>query len=1355
MGLTSLISNVPTFMMNLSSSIFSSGSTVNFLSAASSSESFMDTLFIFLAKLGYFSAKWMLYLLDILFSYIQQLCGLNMSFESLEKMVSKESDFVFNLLLTARDTITPIIRNLIGLAVALIIFFAILAVIRNIFNSSKNGGPADLKSVARDSIRALVLLIITPMLAIVGIIASNTILISLYNATNTSQSTSVSTQLFSASTVSANSYRIYAQSDGRIPITFDFSKDDEIIEYYESHPVTPEFREYMKSDQNLIYNTSKMFENATYYTFTGLNDVLSHGTGSIERNVNEYYGIYDRSAAAFGSMTEEGASKVDAYKKIQAYKPEYFVMADVIDFCIETGDSAYFKTIEEVLQSIVITNNERLLASTIRNYNIQFLNDDLKELRLVGLAVNPATQITTPQSNYIDLFNDGDWSVIRFTSTYYDADVNSEPVKKMDIQYNHVRGAVDELYGAKYIMALELVDFRNNVSTPYFAPLSIGGSVNGKFGFESKFIQRGQIVAAKGIFSESKFPTAITQSKDKTEVQFYRQNLSAITLGDTSQVAGGSLTVEKEEEKSGGFLSKIWDAITSLFKPKASATIDEQAIVITYKAETTTVNVLSAGKLSISYMFEDALSNGIGSVVTSVRQFASNEEVEQIGVFGLNLTNLYYANKINILVLVVGAFILIKITFTAVFALINRSYELFLTIMIYPTACATIPFDDNGYKQWTKTYTQRLFSTYGLILGVNFVLMLFPIISEIQFFEAGELALSKPLMRFRNLFNGVAKVATLGAVQAAISVEFLASFLNLIVVILFELVAFTLLETIPETISQITGASNVQGINPIESMGKVLKVMAGITKTVFTGIGGIKDILFAMVPTKHNRSREKIKAKIKEKADKALDGVKSFVPGSEIVRSAKDMKYLHDKKKQQKDAMKDLKEKLDSSTNSKEDIQKAFDAVLKSQQAYTNAINDPRKAREADASEQRKQDRLGLGSSRDDDEADEESGESEYKTDRELKKEKKRYDAIVKRLKKKEKREGLSQEEQKSLDTYTRLSDSRQNQMANRVSKSQFEQAQGTVQMLEAMKASGQTLTEDEEKQLESAQAMVDKYQDVQSKTSLSSRMAHAKEKKAEEKKATKEAEARKKMISAFSHVDLQSRMQQAKYLKEMDASIATAVADLEGINQDMNKVYAMINQDDEAFNASLEGIASKDVQAKIKALREAEMQKATMLGYLDREQQARVQRGVNLQEYKNRNANPNGKRKNESYADKEANYEADKADLEAKIAELKAQGISSGNIQEYNKLMAQKQKLESQHKYYTENWQPSQGKTKQELAQERNNRRQREQWEAEAVDELQEQGEALTSENIQKLVEQKRQEFLKKKYKKRKGIGQ
>ena len=66
---------------------------------------------------------------------------------------------------------------------------------------------------------------------------------------------------------------------------------------------------------------------------------------------------------------------------------------------------------------------------------------------------------------------------------------------------------------------------------------------------------------------------------------------------------------------------------------------------------------------------------------------------------------------------------------------------------------------------------------------------------------------------------------------------------------------------------------------------------------------------------------------------------------------------------------------------------------------------------------------------------------------------------------------------------------------------------------------------------------------------------------------------------------------------------------------------------------------------------------------------------------------------------------------------------------------------------YYQEN----STKTKKQINQERANRAQREMWERQAMEELEADGKDLDPVAIQRLVEEKRQEFLRKKNKKKK----
>ncbi len=1320
MNFISSVTKIPNLMVKIASSIFSGGSS--FICGASGFSKLIDAVFNFLSKIFYFVSKWMLFILDILFSFIRQLCGLEMKYDSLQTMVSKESDFVFNLLFTATDTITPIIKNLIGLAIALIIFFAILAVIKTSFESLKNKSPADIKGVVAKTLRAFVLLIITPMLAIIGIVASNTILKALYNATNTTNSNSLSAQLFSASATSASAYRTYAQNGLKIPMTFDFTKQLEMVEYYKDKPLTDEFREYVGSVENIIFTNYKEFNDGAFTDFRLLNDTYS-STGSAADRAKVYYNYYDRHPDAFSPTgSVEG---VNAFKKILAYRPEYYVMADVIDFCINTGNKAYFKTVQEMLDSVADVGDENLFGSVIRMFDIKFLDGDLKQI-VTRPVTNPNTEIRSTFTSLIDVFKKDSWRLIRFESTYYDADDSSNPTRKMDIQYNHVRGATDELAGAKYIMCIgkeaKVWTGAGDVKHFYYYPLTIGFASGEESGFSSEFIQMNQIIAAKGIFSESTYPTAIRQTEDGAEIQFYRHNLITVTVGDPNAVGTGGM--KAEEKKSG--LAKFFQKLTALLNPKVDANIDTEQVVTAYSYEEVIVNNLASGTLSLSYMFEDSFTSFLGGIVNgasnAIRSGSGAEGTEQIGLFGLKLENVFIPRKINMIVLVMGSLLLLKIVFTSIFVLINRGYELFLTIIIYPTACATIPIDEAGYQQWTRTYVGRLFSTYGLILGLNFVLMLFPIISNLEVFTAAEIALSKPLMRFKNLFS-------LGGI-IPISLEFLAGFLNLICVILFELVAFTLLETLPETISQIVGAANVKGINPIETFAKAFRVVMSVITTVASeGSGFFKslwDMFLAISPNKKARdqARARIKQKTKDKMDQMKKKAKSFVPGSALVDAAKDKKNLNEKKNAQKDAMANLKESMaggkkvpDEKNPGKErdmtpeerakDVEDSFNKMLEAQSSYSAALKDPRGNREAEDEKKKDAEESGLDeSSRDDedmehDENGEETGEAadvSHKSKRQLKKAKKRQKAIVKNLKRKQTLGTITPEEEKSLARQEKKLAKTEDALGE---KKDYAKAKKEMTKLQKKQGAG-ALTAGEQNELNMYTAKVEQFEAAHAKGKdkqvAQERKAESKERKKGKAAAAKEAEKQKKIRQKFTSG---SKISQRMYMKSNERTQARMAKKL-GKNG--------IRPEDVSDPSNLSAKQRRQLAKYNQAGSQLDSARQVMTDYADTKAKYDAQRQAHYDMYRNRNKA--GTRSGSKILAKTRGGEADRDTqlklIETQLEAIKKQGVDGSNLKKYQELQQRKAKLEGEQKFQ-ERWATQTTKPKEQLKAESKAYRQRE----------------------------------------------
>lgn len=1368
MGLINMTSKIPAFMMKLSSSIFASGSTGSFLAATLDNDSFLSVVFNIISKLFYFIAKWLLYFLDILYSFIQQLCGLNMSYESLEKMVSKESDFVFNMLITATETITPIIRALIGLVVALIILFAMIAVAKNMFNSLKKGGTADIKGVFKDTFKAFILLFITPMIAIAGIIASNTILKTLYNATNPTQSTSLSTQLFSASATAANSYRIYAQNGLKIPITIDLPKEEEIVEFIKNNSVDQEAIKYLQSEQNKLYTSFKMFREQDYKPF---NELITYEIdGSVKYKTDStYYDAYDRGPDAYDFLKGENPTLYMQYKTIDTYKPEYYVMADVVDFCIETGTPIYYKTIEEVLDSLSETTDNRLFNSFVDTFEIEFLDAELNRFELSTATVINTGEVRSSYSTYKDIFNNEAWQVIQYTSKYYDTNENSEPTRVMKINYHHLNGAVDELEGAEYIVAVEQQTEVGGVTHPYYYPLTTGFGVGSEYGFETEFIQNGQIVSAKGIFSDATYPTAIRKNADGTEVEFYRQEVIQVNLGKINEVANGSLAVE--EQKPNGIVA-FFQSLIQMFVPKITLGVNTDKVVVAYETNEVIVNTLPVGKMSLSYMFSDAFTSGLGGLATSIAKSGSGEDgTEQIGVFGLNLSNLFVARKLNILVLVVGAYMLIKITFTAVFALINRAYELFLIILIYPTACATLPLEDSAYRQWTTSYIQRLFSTYGLILGLNFVIMLFPIISEIEFFTAGEIALSKPIMRFRNLFNSTVKVVTFGGVQSAVSVDFLADFLNLVVVILFELTAFTLLETIPETIQKITGVSGAQGgINPIEAIGKVLKTASGVIKTVFSGgsaiIAGVFDILGAIAPSKKMRdaARQRIKQKVKNKTDKLLEGVKSFVPGSEIYRGAKDRSNTKKRLAEQKEAFAALKESMDDKDNDPQKVQDNFSKLLDAQKKATKAISDPRGERKAEDERIKENaaqglDENGEAMSRNEGDVVEEGDEGglSFKSDRELRRQRRKTKKIIAELERRAESGGLTAAQQEALETQKKLLEDIENgQKKRREYSTSVSDAKKTVARLTRLQGQG-ALTQEQEDQLAAAQIILEGHaQHVadEKQKRRSSEQATKKKKRddAREKREREQSEAeRKKMERAFKGNDKASLRLQRKYLTDM-------AKEQEGYQAQLNATGLIgVNLAEMTVEQMQEKLKDDTLTEQQKQIIESymgvEKTKQEMMGYSSGEYaEARAEREARLAAYKKGGSNMFGGLKHGRDVQRgireAAGADQELKDVERQLAEFGQ--VTAANVAQYQALKRKQNELKRKLAV-ADKFSEISGMSRAERRAQRREAAVRDKWHREAMEELRDTGESMTRANLDRIMERKRQEYYAKHKRKKK----
>lgn len=876
------------FMMKLSSSISSGG--ISQMLAKSWTDSFGNMIISFLAKAVYFVCKWIMYLIDVIFFYIRQLSGLNVDTSSLGALASGESDMVFKMLYSNSQLVVQIIRQLIAIALAVIVVLAIVAVIKSVYNSTKTGKPADVTKVLKNVAKALLMIVVIPIISIGGIMMSNILLKSLYNATNVTGASSLGSSIFSISSTSGNLFRIYAQNGNRIPIYYEFSQQELYLDQIENQDkFTQKSIEYLTSEDNPAYQTHLMFENETHYTFDEAyfgeeehesleckycgsknleqtkTDIQVYkckkcGGLTIKRN---YYKYYDR--------------PVDnsLYEQIRAYREEYLVMADVVDYAVKTSQVLHFKTIEEVIES----------AKAIPGYSYEYL---------LGFDVG--------EGDY-DIKINKNQGTISFSSNLYGYDeISMEASGVKQIQYNHVIGATDELYGAVFIVTTESTIIDNTGTThTYYKPFTVGyRQDNYSSAFTSDFISSGNIIAAKGLFTSDGLPTAIRREKNGTDVQFYRDTLKEYDLGD---IAGLALIYPQDEEET-GFFSGIVQIFKSIFNPSSMLPefeLDADAVKTTYRRETEQVAALSTGKMHVSYLFDFS-----DSYVNSI--------------YAMNVYNFYDIQKFNFLILIVGSWILLKVCASVVFSLVKRIYELFLLILFYPTACATLPIDDGaGLQKWLGSFVAKLFSAYGLILGINFVLITVPIIESVEFFGVSEIATTTITRRLGKLFLGF------------LSYGQIARILNLTVAVLFELVAFTLLQDkgIVELLKDFfPGQEDVTSNNAMvefsETMAAISKVTASVGKVV---VGGVKFI----------KNPKKEVLKLVKKSGTALERV---MPFSAVANDIRDKSFQMKKKKEQKEALNALKEGFSSGSADSKEIEKLMSNFSKANKAYTESFNN-------------------------------------------------------------------------------------------------------------------------------------------------------------------------------------------------------------------------------------------------------------------------------------------------------------------------------------------------------------------------------------------------------------------------------
>lgn len=1236
----------------------------------------------FLMSMLYFVAKWLLLIVDIVFSYVQELCGLNMDYSSLDGLFSEDADIVFRLIYANKHTVVAIMRNLVALAIFFIILFSIAAIIWGQYKSYKDGKPPTPMENIKNLFKYFGLLILTPMIAIVSIVAGDLLLQTFYKATNVNSSVSLGTQIFTASSTAANCYKTYAQNGRRIPIRCDFRNDKAVLNYFSDKPINSEFISYISNSRSVIFSTAMMFKDETFMEF----EMLTNAD-----DLNAYNKIYDANVEYAEKVQNGELASIYANAGINARQEEYYVMADVIDFAMNTSVTIYYKTVEEIFQSVINSQlsepeQRRIfeeIAGTCFNASLQFLKEDGSQL---GAG-----------SSYYDNFTNDNWVAMTWTSTYYGVGASGEPTINRDYKYYHFRGETDEYFGASYVVAVEKTVKSGNITYSYYQPLTNYYTYTPSARFRTEFLKRGHVVAAKGLFSESKYPTAIKQN-DSKQVVFYREKIENIDVGEASEAY--KLTWENDPFKKQSIWTRIKMFFKVIFDPESLMPhfyLNEDAIKQAYQSEIDDVLTLNNGKMRIGYMMSSQFP------LDFLTEAVSESKYE-----GVNLQNIYDIKKINFLILVGSTLILIKVSINAIFALIERAYDMMILFMYYPTACATLPLTDKGYKRWSSLYFSKLFSTYGLVLGINFVFLLFPVIQSIEFFQPSDIARTKSLRRFGALFF------------AFTDVNGITRMLNFAFSIMMELVALTMIQKVPAMISSFVANSSgsVDDVTASDASSQVYTEWFGLSKDNKGKVWKGLEISATLIPyvgqgMRAWQHRDKIKKTaylLTHKKEAALKFMKAHAPMSSVVREGQDKAFLMKKKKAKRDAEKELEEKMSRSTTEgassgdankeekKNEVQSALDAYIKKDTEYTKSLDfDPNtganKVRAAEESKIQSERAQGLRSSRDDDDENDSQGGGGDDTpdfDSMTKDEIKNYikdtkhqnkniddDAKAKRTNSFGRKENFMSEEQKEK----REKNERNLLRAKDALKNAKSEAKGlgkakrTSRRLQAKIDKGKELTEEEQQQKVDAENKIDtindrKQRSTDRKTEEKNKQKSAKEAQKAREKAKKQEHKDYLMFTGKGALNAFRRNSRMYEITSNIEDLKTQLAQ-KGISQDVSSMS------DEEVKALGE---NEDQQKIIDAFISERNKMNNLLKMQSNEFNAKAQVDSHNREYKNIDVAGKGrshknKRLTQKYSDVEES-EQKLDDVKKRIAEIDNEGVNGENYKEYQKLQMMKSQL-------------------------------------------------------------------------------
>lgn len=340
-----------------------------------------------LAKLAWVIIKFALQIMEVLEYMVDSFLGINMKLSDYKNIAENVSEGEMNFL----QTLIKTFKALVGVSLVLMIIFTVIAIIRqeianveNGFNKkSKDSNGKEITNVGNDKsyilrklFKNILYIVLLPITMVIVIIGTNSILSAIDRALQgtVNGDTTIAAQALSAATYSGNRYRVYAETNKRMPIIIEaYDADD-----YKGDQSGLKLKIKTLGVQNTLKRTAENMVNGNFLSFT---ETLSYKNNKISNSSD------------FG----------DSYEQFVCTPEQYQVMADFVDYAQLNNLNYTVRAIDDprvdwsYVNDAVFDRSSNTL--TIQYQDASDINKNGSTTDNYTIVYGPAEEVTSPISD--------------------------------------------------------------------------------------------------------------------------------------------------------------------------------------------------------------------------------------------------------------------------------------------------------------------------------------------------------------------------------------------------------------------------------------------------------------------------------------------------------------------------------------------------------------------------------------------------------------------------------------------------------------------------------------------------------------------------------------------------------------------------------------------------------------------------------------------------------------------------------------------------------------------------------------------------------------------------------------------